>query len=78
VQEGAVRLSLNFLPMSAARPTAWSALSVTKLFKRSSDAMLPGGVHLRIFNPADKLVAAQRRQALPQLTNTLFWYERFC
>lgn len=63
----AARFTCLALSVRAARPTARSALSPFELFLSSSDAPLAGRRLLRVFNPADELVASQRRDVVPSL-----------
>ena len=62
--------------MRAARPTAGSTLSFFKLLLGSSDAAVAGRRLFRVFDPADELVAGQRRDVVPGLKCGRVTYER--
>src|SRR5581483_4708654 len=53
--------------MAAARPAAGPAHAVLQLLLRAPNATLPGLVLLGILDPADELVARQRRDVLPRV-----------
>jgi hypothetical protein len=52
--------------VDAAGPTAWPLLSLHKFVTGPGDAALPRRRLLRIIDPADELVSAERRQAFPK------------
>ena len=62
---GSLDLPTVAFPVRASRPTARSAFPFLKLLLSPSDAPLAGRGLLRIFDPADELVASQRRDVLP-------------
>jgi len=53
--------------MLASWPAAGSPLSLLELLLSSADASFSGGVALGIFDPADELVARERRDVLPRV-----------
>src|SRR4051794_40306998 len=55
--------------VNAARPAAWPLLSIQKFVTGPRDAALACRWLLRIIDPADELVSAERRQAF-QLSKT--------
>jgi len=57
--------------MYAACPTAWALPPVEKLLYRSRDPPRAGLYLFGIFNPTNKLVSGDRRQALPKINNSL-------
>ena len=54
------------LTMLAAWPAARAALTFLELLLGSPNATLPGGDLLGVFNPADELIACQRRDVVPR------------
>jgi hypothetical protein len=60
------RLPTRALPVLAPRPAAGPAFALLKLFLGTADAALSGFFLLGVFDPADELVACQRRDVLPR------------
>ena len=58
-------LSAVALPVLAPRPAAGSALAFLELLLSAANAAFPGHLLLGILDPADELVAGQRRDVLP-------------
>src|SRR5271165_1648482 len=58
-------LAAGALAVLAARPAAGPALAFLQLFPGPPNAALPGGLLLGILDPADELVAGQRRDVIP-------------
>ena len=53
--------------MWASRPTAWATHAFVHLVYSDLDAALAGGILLGRSNPADPLVAGQRREVGPEI-----------
>lgn len=62
--------------MAAARPTAWAAHSILKLFLSAANPAGASLVLLRVLYPADKLVARQRGDVLPAVKRDLVGQKR--
>jgi hypothetical protein len=62
---GASFLPSRALPMRTPRPTAGPAHAFLELFAGATDAALAGLRFLRVLDPADELVAGQRRDVEP-------------
>jgi hypothetical protein len=60
-----ILLPAGAVAVRAARPTTGAALAFLKLFSRAADAALPGGLLLGVLDPADELVARERRNVVP-------------
>jgi hypothetical protein len=58
-------LSAGSLAVAAPWPAAWAALTFLKLLLSPTNAALSGLLLLGILDPADELVAGQRRNVLP-------------
>jgi len=55
--------------MNAPSPATWALLTFEKFLYRSLDSPYTGLGLFGVLNPANKLVAGDRRQALPQARN---------
>jgi hypothetical protein len=62
--------------MYTACPAAWTLLPFEKLLNRSRDPSGASFFLFGIFNPADKLVSGDRRQALPKTGSLLLFGQR--
>lgn len=75
--KGYGKYSLYLLTMRAARPTAGSAHTFAHLIKPDRDPTAPGFILLRGSDPANPLIARQRRDFLPQTLYTNVRVDRF-
>lgn len=55
------------MAMNAARPAARTPLAIRKILNSTIDTFYSGLFLLRIFYPANKLIARDRRQAFPEV-----------
>ncbi len=60
-------MSTGALAVLAPRPAAGSALTFLKFLTCSTNSAFSGHLLLGVFNPADELIARQRRDVLPSV-----------
>ena len=58
--------------VNAANPTTWPLLSLKELVTGPRDAALARRWLLRVIDPANELVSAERREAFPKLKDLWF------